>query len=85
MAEFADAITKKARRRPGPPCSVDEARKQMSPDAQAELDAALAPDSGFSNPQIHDALQGLGFAVGRQTVGMHRRGACRCAADGEVA
>ena len=56
----------------------------MSADDRAEVDAALDRRSGFTNAAIHAAFQSLGYAVGRQTVGVHRRKMCRCFSEADV-
>lgn len=80
MSAFKQALqsTVTPRSGSGRPCSVNEALKAMPEDDRADLESALDRSSGVTNAQIHDALQSLGYPVGRQTVGMHRRKGCRC-------
>lgn len=63
----------------GLPCSVGEARSRLDPESAADFDAWVVGDLPISDGDMHTALQSLGFRVGRQTVGRHRRGHCRCA------
>jgi hypothetical protein len=46
------------------------------PEAAALL-AALA-DRQWTEGELYDALADEGHTVGQQTIGRHRRGACRC-------
>lgn len=70
-------------RGPGKPCSVAMTMSRMqaeNPVLHDELTGWLATGTrNRSDRQMHEYLQASGYTVGRQTLGRHRRGECRCA------
>lgn len=67
---------------PGKPCSVGELLAKLAdtdPELRDDLTEWLdgtGPD--WSDRVVWQALQDLGHRVGKQTIGHHRRGTCRC-------
>lgn len=74
---LAEKLNTPTRRQPGTPCSVAELLAKLNNDDRAALHAAL--DSRQSSSEIYWALRDEGHTVGKQTIGRHRRGDCRCA------
>lgn len=86
---LTDAIQQPSR--PGKPCSVQVALDRLAiadPELFDDLSAWFRGErmADVTDGQVHEALQGLGYRVGVQTVGRHRRatqgraGGCGCAA-----
>ena len=61
-------------------CSVGRLLNTLEGDELAALVAMLADreHGGWPNGHVYDALVAEGYEVGRQTIGRHRRGRCRC-------
>ena len=61
-------------------CSVGRLLNTLEGDELAALVEMLGHDKsdGWPNEAIYDALTAEGHDVGRQTIGRHRRGRCRC-------
>lgn len=79
MPTLAAAITQT---RTGLPCSMADTLAIIAandPELHDDLSHWLAGEGPrWSDTEVHRALQDLGYRVGRQTVGRHRRGDCRC-------
>lgn len=67
----------KPKRPTGLPCSVAVLLRNLNNEDRAALYAAL--DGNQSSSDIYWALRDEGHKVGKQTIGRHRRGECRCA------
>ena len=82
MSALTDAIAKPATRL----CSVAKARPQLAqidPEAAADFDAWMVGKEASDGRTLTDismwnGLQTLGFRVGKQTLGRHRRQAGEC-------
>ena len=78
---LSDRVKTPPTRSTGLPCSV---RVLLDTLKGTELDALVAmlgtPEKrdGWSSEAIYDALTAEGYKVGRQSVGRHRRGRCKC-------
>lgn len=80
MSRLADLATTAARPT-GLPCSMGDALAHLEtadPESAADLADWLAGEKPWSDDDVWRAVQALGLRVGRQTVGRHRRGTCRC-------
>jgi hypothetical protein len=64
----------------GAPCSVGVLLRALPAEESAALRQML-DDPAWSGADIHDAVTGEGYDVGRQTVNRHRRRECRCAKE----
>lgn len=78
MSALTQAVDNLERGISGLPCSVAKARATLDDESAADFDAWLAGKVSLSDDQMWRGLQSLGHRVGRQTVGRHRRGDCRC-------
>lgn len=80
MSALAAAITRSGHT--GLPCSMADALEAINaadPELHSDLTQWLAGEGPrWSDAEVHRALQSLGYRVGKQTVGRHRRGNCRC-------
>ena len=62
------------------PCSVAFAREQLTAAEQAQLDAALAQDTGIiTAAAVQQWLAKRGHTTSTSAVSNHRRGVCTCA------
>ena len=79
MSALTDAIA-----RPGVKlCSVAQARPHLDPESAADFDAWMSNQKAADGRKLTDigmwsGLQNLGFRVGKQTLGRHRRQAGEC-------
>lgn len=62
--------------RSGRPCSMCGAYGAMSDEDRAFFDRWMAGETGYSDAQMHAALQENGYRVAKQTIGHHRRRSC---------
>lgn len=65
------------RSRQGLPCSVAELLELLPKTESAALRRMLG-DRAWTDNAIYEAVVDEGHTVGRQSVGRHRRGVCRC-------
>lgn len=80
MSQLSDAPV--SARIHGMPCSIETVLASLDDESRADLEAWFRgerPDLG-SDDTMWARLQSLGCRVGRQTIGRHRRGECRCGA-----
>lgn len=77
MSAFTDAAPAR-NNQPGLRCSVRTAMEHMDPESRADMQAAMEDRSGWTVTRIEAALAGMGYTVGSQTTGRHRRKACSC-------
>ena len=61
----------------GPRCTVTLILQELDEDSAAVLNRWLA-DSRYPHTAIADKLAEIGYPVGDDTVGRHRRGRCTC-------
>ena len=61
----------------GDPCSVGTLLAAL-PKAEADALRGILADKAWTHESIFDTLIEEGHEVGRQTIGRHRRGQCRC-------
>jgi hypothetical protein len=79
MSKLTEAINDRPRL-----CSVAQARPELDPESAADFDVWLSgkPVNGrkITDIEMWNGLQNLGFRVGKQTLGRHRRqqGECGC-------
>lgn len=71
--------TKEAAPRPihGKPCSVGALLQQLKSGERKALESMMG-NPEWTAPAIWEALRDEGYEVGRQTIGRHRHGKCRC-------
>jgi hypothetical protein len=74
MSKLTDAIAEPAPKR----CSVGRAIEQLDDESAKDFDAWMAGNFPLTDMQVWRGLQILGFRVGKQTVGRHRRQAGEC-------
>jgi hypothetical protein len=61
----------------GTPCSIATALSAL-PDEEAKALRRMLEDQRWTAGNVYDALTSEGIEVGRQSIGRHRRGDCRC-------
>ena len=79
MSALTDAIAEPATKL----CSVAQVRDKLDPESAADFDAWMAGKPAIHGKPLTDmqmwaGLQHLGFRVGKQTLGRHRRQAGEC-------
>jgi len=74
MSALTDAIDKPTHKL----CSVGRALRDLDPDSVADFHAWMNGSLRLTDIEVWNGLQRLGFRVGKQTVGRHRRGVGEC-------
>jgi hypothetical protein len=59
-------------------CSLAKVIRVLSDEDAAGLQVMLDIDSGWTHAAIAEAMRAEGHRVAPETIGRHRRGACRC-------
>jgi hypothetical protein len=59
-------------------CSMAKVLDKLDEADTAALIGMLALDSGWPHAEISNAMRAEGHRVSPETIGRHRRGACRC-------
>ena len=72
LDETLDSLIVTAR----PSCPVQQLMDSLPEETNTRLQAVFA--SSVSTSKIHAALGMEGYAIGRDTIGNHRHGRCRC-------
>lgn len=65
----------------GTPCSIGALLETLEGDELAAFKAMLAAHGQWTATMIYDAVRDEGHMIGRQSIGRHRRAACRCFKD----
>ncbi len=76
LAQHAPTISRPIH---GLPCSIGRLLTTLNPDDVSTLADCLADDD-WTNEMIYQLVTADGHDVGRQSIGRHRRGQCRCVA-----